>query len=335
MEKKLEGIQVARAIAALSVAYFHSYIALRAFPESAQMPIPPLKQWGYLGVDFFFAISGYVICLIAARPSFSPLLFAIKRLFRLYPIYWIAMAGIAFLIAIGKYRIEPVGHFLYSMTLLPQNGAPAYDLSWTLEREIVFYFIAACVVPLGGIPALAIVLAGLSAAGWYFGNPWSYHLISTTQADFLAGVLVFMIGARAKYLGAIFPIVAGMGLLVYTHASGIFLYIPLSMGVILLGMTQLRLPPKPRVFRWIVAVGDASYSLYLLHYIVFIGSVYLCAYLSPPVWLCEPWRYLTLLAACIISCLTWRFIEMPAIKLGEWVARQVGPAKSSAATALS
>jgi exopolysaccharide production protein ExoZ len=65
MEKKLEGIQVARAIAALSVAYFHSYIALRAFPESAQMPIPPLKQWGYLGVNFFFAISGYVICLIA------------------------------------------------------------------------------------------------------------------------------------------------------------------------------------------------------------------------------------------------------------------------------
>ena len=84
MEKKLEGIQVARAIAALSVAYFHSYIALRAFPESAQAPIPPLKQWGYLGVDFFFAISGHVICLIAARPSFSPLSFAIKRLFRLY-----------------------------------------------------------------------------------------------------------------------------------------------------------------------------------------------------------------------------------------------------------
>ena len=58
--------------------------ALRAFPESAQMPIPPLKQWGYLGVIFFFAISGYVICLIAVRPSFSPLSFAIKRLFRLY-----------------------------------------------------------------------------------------------------------------------------------------------------------------------------------------------------------------------------------------------------------
>ena len=52
--------------------------------------------------------------------------------------------------------------------------------------------------------------------------------MSMMQADidhagrFLAGVLVFMIGARAKYLGAIFPIVAGMALLVYTHASGFF-----------------------------------------------------------------------------------------------------------------
>lgn len=32
-----------------------------------------------------------------------------------------------------------------------------------------------------------------------------------------------------------------------------------------------------------VAVGDASYSVYLLHYVVFVGSVYLCAYLAPPI----------------------------------------------------
>jgi exopolysaccharide production protein ExoZ len=89
---KNEGLQAARALAALSVAYFHSYIALRAFPDTAQIPIVPLKNWGYLGVDFFFAISGYVICLIASKPTFSPVPFAIKRVFRLFPMYWIAMA---------------------------------------------------------------------------------------------------------------------------------------------------------------------------------------------------------------------------------------------------
>jgi len=118
---KNEGLQVARAVAALSVAYFHSYIALRAFPESAQIPIGPLKDWGYLGVNLFFAISGYVICLVASKPTFSPASFAIKRVFRLFPMYWVAMATIAFMITIGKYRPEPLGHFLYSMTLLPQS----------------------------------------------------------------------------------------------------------------------------------------------------------------------------------------------------------------------
>ena len=70
--QKLPGLQAGRAIAALTVAYFHSYIALRAFPELAQMPIGPLKDWGFLGVNFFFAISGYVICLIASKPTFCP-----------------------------------------------------------------------------------------------------------------------------------------------------------------------------------------------------------------------------------------------------------------------
>jgi hypothetical protein len=76
--------------------------------------------------------------------------------------------------------------------LLPQNGAPPYDVSWTLECELVFYALAAIIIPIAGIPGLAVVLAGLAMAGLYYGNPWSYRLISTHQADFLGGVLVFM-----------------------------------------------------------------------------------------------------------------------------------------------
>jgi exopolysaccharide production protein ExoZ len=328
--EKLQGLQLARAMAALSVAYYHSYIALRAFPEAAQMPIAPLKQWGYLGVDFFFAISGYVICLVAAKPSFSPLPFAIKRVFRLYPIFWVAMACVAFLIAIGKYRLEPIGHFLYSMTLLPQQGAPAYDLSWTLEREMVFYALAACIVPLAGIRGLAIVMAALATAGWYFGNPWSFHLISTTQAQFLAGIVVFLLRARTKFLGAVVPLVAGTGLLVATHASGHVLAIPVSMGIILLGMTQLQLPWDRWPFRWMVAVGDASYSVYLLHYVVFVASVYLCVYLAPPNWSCEPWRFATLAVSAIISIQTWRWVELPMIRIGNALAAATARSRSRA-----
>jgi exopolysaccharide production protein ExoZ len=102
-EHKLEGLQAARAIAALTVAYYHSYVAIRsAFPESPWLPIGPLKDWGFLGVNFFFAISGYVICLVASKPSFTLHSFTIKRLFRLYPMYWVTMAIVLGLIGLGN-----------------------------------------------------------------------------------------------------------------------------------------------------------------------------------------------------------------------------------------
>lgn len=68
---KLPGLQVARAVAALSIAYFHSWVALVRFPKDTVFPLPILTSYGGLAVDLFFAISGFVICLVLSRPSFS------------------------------------------------------------------------------------------------------------------------------------------------------------------------------------------------------------------------------------------------------------------------
>ncbi len=317
-QSKNEGLQAARAIAALSVAYFHSYVAVRgAFPETAWMPIPFLKEWGFLGVNFFFAISGYVICLVVSRPGFTLSGFVIKRAFRLYPMYWVAMALVVGLIAWGKYRIEPVGHFLYSMTLLPQQGAPAYDVSWTLEREMVFYALAAIVVPVLGIPGLAATLAGLTLAGWWFGNPWSFHLVSTTQANFLAGVLVFALARPLRLAGGALALAAGAALLWFTRTHDFLFSVPLSMAIVLAGMVNLRLPWQQPPFRWLVAAGDASYSIYLLHYIVFlVASIVGGQQLTLPEWMAEPWRFGVILACCLVSYATFRLIERPMISLG-------------------
>lgn len=325
-QSKNEGLQAARAIAALSVAYFHSYVAVRgAFPEAAWMPIPFLKEWGFLGVNFFFAISGYVICMVAAKPSFTVRGFAIKRAFRLYPIYWVAMALVVGLIAWGKYRIEPIGHFLYSMTLLPQQGAPAYDVSWTLEREMVFYALAAIMVPLAGIPGLAATLAALTLGGWYLGNPWSFHLVSTTQADFLGGVLVFMAWPVLRRIPSPAMIAAGAALLWVTRAHDFPFSVTVSLALILAGTVGLRLPWSRAPFRWLIAAGDASYSIYLLHYIVFLtASIVAGQVLFLPPWMAEPWRFGVILACCLLAYVTFRLIERPMIKWSERIARPRG-----------
>jgi len=323
-EHKLEGLQAARAIAALAVAYFHSYAAIRsAFPESAWLPIAPLKDWGYLGVNFFFAISGYVICLVVSKTSFTLRSFVIKRLFRLYPMYWVAMAIVLGLIGLGKYPAQPVGHFLYSMTLLPQHGAPAYDVSWTLEREMVFYALAAAIVPFGGVRALALTLAGLAVLGWQLGNPWSFHLVSTTQADFLAGVLVFLGSGVFRNIGSAVPIATGLVLLTYTRSHDFPFATPICMAIALVGMVNLRLPWHRQPFRLLVLAGDASYSIYLLHYIVFLIAAMASVRLgfTLPTWVCEPFRFAAIAACCLISYLTWRVIERPMIRLGDQLSR--------------
>lgn len=325
---KNEGLQAGRAIAALSVAYFHSYVAVRAvFPEDAWAPIPWLKEWGFLGVNFFFAISGYVICMVVSKPDFTVRSFVIKRIFRLYPMYWVAMAIVVGLIAWGKYRIEPIDHFLYSMTLLPQPNTPAYDMSWTLERELVFYALAALVVPIFGITGLAATLSALAFAGWYFDNPWSFHLLSTTQADFLAGVLAFQAQPVLRRLGAALPIAAGGALLWYTRAHNFPFSVSISMGIIVSGFVNLSMPVSRAPFRWLVAVGNASYSVYLLHYFVFLVATIVAIQwvgLTLPAWACEPWRLAIIVMCCLISSATWHLIERPMIALGNQVA-DVGP----------
>jgi exopolysaccharide production protein ExoZ len=316
---KNQGLQAARAIAALTVAYFHSYIALRGFPEQAQFPIAGLKQWGYLGVDFFFAISGYVICLVAAKPTFAPTSFAIKRIFRLFPMYWVVMAAVAILLAVGKYRPESLSHFLYSMSLLPQQHASVYDPSWTLEREFVFYGLTALVVPLAGIRGLAVILAALAFAGWWTGDPWSYHLVSTRQADFLAGVVVFLVGGSRPF-GLVVSSVGAL-MLIVSRGHDFAFSVPLCMGLILFGMIDLKLPWQRWPFRWLTRIGDASYSVYLLHVLMFMATSYVAVrFVTFPDWLCEPWRYGNIGLCCIVSCWTWRRIELPLIKLGNLLA---------------
>ncbi|MCK1332004.1 MULTISPECIES: acyltransferase [unclassified Bradyrhizobium] len=324
-EHKLQGLQAARAIAALSVAYFHSYVAVRgAFPESDWLPIPPLARWGFLGVDFFFAISGYVICLVTSRPSFTVGGFVFKRLFRLYPMYWATLIVVVGLIVWGKYAPQTSGHFIYSMTLLPQQGAPAYEVSWTLERELVFYALAALCVPFIGIVGLALVLAGLAFAGWYLGNPWSFHLVSAVQADFLAGVLVYLSRKPIAWLGSAVPLIAGIALLAWTRQHDFLFSVPASMALILAGMVKLELPWGHRPFTWLVKAGDASYSIYLLHYIIFLVASIIGGQWLPfplPAWSCEIWRFAALIACCLVSYFTWIVIERPMIRLGDRLTR--------------
>ena len=75
-----------------------------------------------------------------------------------------------------------------------------------------------------------------------FIRTWSFHLVSTVQADFLAGVVVFTLRAPLRRLAGSVPLILGCATLWYTRAHDFAFAVPLSMAAILVGMVNLRLP---------------------------------------------------------------------------------------------
>jgi exopolysaccharide production protein ExoZ len=187
---KLDGLQIARAAAAIGIAYFHSWHVTAPFPPGTAYPIPILAELGWIAVDFFFAISGFVICLVVTSPNFEPVSFMIRRAFRIYPL-WIATSLTFFLALLGIGHADgygTFGFFVYSLTLLPTNGFPFYDLGWSLQHEMLFYLLAAGLTRWTGLYGVAAALICGLLADRVFDLPWYLHQYFSYYGNFLAGI---------------------------------------------------------------------------------------------------------------------------------------------------
>ncbi len=129
-----------RVIAAISVVMYH-YIPL--LPEdSIPMWLTPF-QYGYLGVEFFFIISGFVI-LMSAEGS-STWSFFTSRVTRIYPALWIC-ASITAITALSvtndQYEVS-LGQYIANLTLWHRQFSQTHldGVYWTLTVELRFYLI--------------------------------------------------------------------------------------------------------------------------------------------------------------------------------------------------
>lgn len=160
-------IQVLRGLAALYVVLYHQLGGTAAFP---------LVRGGYVGVDVFFIVSGFIIYEATRSPSPAGA-FYIKRLFRLLPPLWVATIGAA-LIAVAAPSWPDVAK---SVLLIPltNSGPPFFGggilgIAWTLSYELAFYslFFLVLLIPGGhawrglSVSVLIVALcAGLQVAG--------------------------------------------------------------------------------------------------------------------------------------------------------------------------
>jgi exopolysaccharide production protein ExoZ len=288
-----------------------------------RIPDTNTSKLRWLAVDLFFAISGFVICLVVTRSTFSPLSFLTKRFFRLYPLYIVML--VAFAITAWLWRgftpRETPEFFLYSMTLLPTHGFPFYDIGWTLQHEAFFYLVAALVIPFAGIYGLITFLLASTLAFHTIDLPWYLSDLASHHGEFLAGVTAFLMRGPLARLGFLLPAIIGVAGLAFFAADLKSSFYPIPLFFLIVAFSNI----VPKVDAWwqrpVIALGDASYSIYLIHPMVFLAASSLVSKLpSAALWVQEPVRYSCISISIAIALLSWRYFETPMIQLGNKIA---------------
>ncbi len=216
-----------RFLAVLLVVVYH-YVAYGSeWGQPRTQAFPGLyvpAAYGWLGVQLFFLISGFVICLSCWGRSLSD--FFTSRVVRLFPAYWFAVLATTLVVGLvpGGTRPRPWQDVLTNLTMLEYPlGAPYVDgVYWSLWVEARFYLIFAVVVWLGlsyrrvlafcllwsaagvlafslpGVPLLQTLV--MPEYCWFFIGGMAFHLMRRFGPDLLLWLLVgftFLVGCRA------------------------------------------------------------------------------------------------------------------------------------------
>ncbi|UQI48471.1 acyltransferase [Streptomyces sp. HU2014] len=325
----LDGLRI---LAALMVVMFH-YVSLRGgwgqdtsdiFPE-----LKPLAQYGWLGVEVFFLISGFVICMSTWGRSLGD--FVMSRVSRVYPAYWVAIGLTTLIVSLWPQvrQVHSYDDVLTNLTML-QTGFGVWDVDgvyWTLFVELKFYVLFAIVVATGVTYRKCVLFCAL----------WTVVAMTSTQVDsklltmwamplyapyFVAGIAFYLM-YRYRPTALLWGI-AGLSLLLAQHhltkrvadnsthdiavwpARLIVLAAFVIMALIALGACN-------RIqWRWLSTAGALTYPLYLIHQYIGMTIIYALREKLPPY---------VLVAGLIVAMMgaAWllhRLVERP---MGSWL----------------
>lgn len=298
--RTLHSIQCMRFIAATLVVIYHAYITF--VPSALAAPMTGAAYifgFGKVGVHIFFVISGYIMYLtsFARAGRFRTGQFFLRRLVRIYPIYWIFVA--LYLMVTAMMGVVPVlspVQFAGMLALAPGSAPMVIGPAWTLSFEIYFYFVFGIIMVLGarrGTVALTAVFIGSVAAGMVLRPTYALAGVATNALllEFCMGVWVarlttgHVLPRGAGWLavaGAVSVYAAGLAWGYERLSSAILWGVPSAL--LIMGMVILEQRGQARLMRRLSWLGDSSYVLYLCHIllITLVLSVLHTTGLMPP-----------------------------------------------------
>lgn len=337
-ERRAE-IQWLRALAACEVVVCHSFLLMKHISPDAGLPAW-YRPFSAIGVELFFIVSGYVICMRvgASEKGWS---FLRSRILRLYPMYWVftSLAVLAFVLN-PAWRLNnfdaDVATLARSYLILPQMGFPILGVGWTLEHEMVFYTaVAAMLLTLGAsTPArltLAWLLAALGAAGIVLGGipspkiagapgAGSYAVLNHVFSPFM---FAFGFGWLMRVLEGMKPIERALNAFPFAAFALAALWLAPDWGMqpiyrisiaalLFAGFIACR-----RIFtdnalnRLVWLLGDASFSIYLSHWFVLSAGGKLLGYLQMSPSLELPIRVVGVSLSIAVGVAVFILVEKP------------------------
>jgi peptidoglycan/LPS O-acetylase OafA/YrhL len=317
-----------RGFAALAVCWYH-------FIYGQDTWLRWSGKYGWLGVQIFFVVSGFIIpySLYQYRYSIRDYFrFLGKRIARLHPPY---LASIFVVVVLGwlmmlipAWKAHPpdtswqqlVSHFFYLNDLL---GRPWLNVVyWTLGIELQWYLLLGLIFPLVASSTWRWQIAGTLLALLGHRLIPSEHIIFHIVPVFLIGIFVFQYRMGLSSLWRMLLSIAAMFAIMKAPIG-----MPVAVVSVVTGLLIAFVTLENRLFN---RLGEVSYSLYLLHIPIGLRVIDFTSRLPYSGKYLLLLDFLAIAASLWASALFFRWVEEPSQKWSSAIKIKPKPAKKEA-----
>jgi peptidoglycan/LPS O-acetylase OafA/YrhL len=264
MKKQLNEVYIIRAIASLMVCFFH---VCNVYLFTTHNNLKEICSYGYLGVEMFFILTGFVI-IYSIPENYTHKLyttFLLKRITRIEPPYFISIFLVLFLNTLshnvtGKPNDIHALNILYHLGYLNNFGFGNYisPIYWTLGIEFQFYFLIGFLIPYLKKHLFPFLLAAFLLQFISINN---FQIITNYLPFFCLGIIIYFYKFRKEINSWQFSLLSGIFLIQIYLRLGVPEFIISCLTIVLL----LFFNKYNKVIKFF---SDISFSLYLTHVII-------------------------------------------------------------------